>query len=121
MKATSRAPPVVLARAATYAALFIGFVLVFLPSRVLSSSGISRPAALGVPQVAGLAVCAAGAVLAAWCVATLAIVGRERLPPSTRRAGSSYGVPTESCAIRCMGVRFWPWRARRFIIDRHHC
>jgi len=46
----------VLVRAATYAALFIGLVLVFLPVRVLSWSGISQPAALGMPQVGGLAV-----------------------------------------------------------------
>jgi protein-S-isoprenylcysteine O-methyltransferase Ste14 len=44
----------VLARAATYAALFIGFVLVFLPARVLSWSGIARPSAFGVVQVLGV-------------------------------------------------------------------
>jgi hypothetical protein len=79
---------IVLARAVTYAALFIGFVLVFLPARVLSSSGIGSPPALGVPQVGGLVVCGAGAVLALWCVATFAIVGRGTPRPWTRRAGS---------------------------------
>jgi protein-S-isoprenylcysteine O-methyltransferase Ste14 len=72
---------IVLARAVTYAALFIGLVLVFLPARVLSSSGIAPPPALGVPQVAGLVMSAAGAVLALWCVATFAIVGRGTPAP----------------------------------------
>jgi protein-S-isoprenylcysteine O-methyltransferase Ste14 len=72
---------IVLARAATYAALLIGLVLVFLPARVLSSSGIAPPPAFGVPQVAGLVVSSAGAVLALWCVATFAIVGRGTPAP----------------------------------------
>lgn len=72
---------IVLARAATYAALFIGLVLVFLPARVLSSSGVTPPPALGVPQVAGLVMSATGAVLALWCVATFAIVGRGTPAP----------------------------------------
>ena len=70
-----------LVRAATYAALFIGLVLVFLPARVLSWSGITPPAALGVPQVAGLAVGAAGGMLALWCVATFAFVGKGTPAP----------------------------------------
>jgi protein-S-isoprenylcysteine O-methyltransferase Ste14 len=72
---------IVLARAATYAALFIGLVLVFLPARVLSSSGVTPPPALGLPQVAGLVMSAGGAVLALWCVATFAIVGRGTPAP----------------------------------------
>jgi hypothetical protein len=42
----------VLVRAVTYAALFIGFVLVYLPGRFLSWSGIVAPATTGAPQVA---------------------------------------------------------------------
>jgi protein-S-isoprenylcysteine O-methyltransferase Ste14 len=72
---------IVLARAVTYAALFIGFVLVFLPARVLSWSGITPPAALGPSQVAGAVVCAAGALLALWCVATFAIAGKGTPAP----------------------------------------
>ena len=72
---------IVLARAVTYAALFIGLVLVFLPARVLSSSGITPPPALGASQVAGLVMSAAGAVLALWCVATFAIVGKGTPAP----------------------------------------
>jgi hypothetical protein len=34
----------VFARAVTYSVLFIGFLLIYLPARVLSWSGIVRPA-----------------------------------------------------------------------------
>jgi hypothetical protein len=44
----------VLARAVTYAALFIGLVLIYLPASVLPWSGIARPAALGVQQLVGM-------------------------------------------------------------------
>src|SRR5436190_7792442 len=44
----------VLVRAVTYAALFIGFVLVYLPARFLSWSGIVAPITTGAPQVAGM-------------------------------------------------------------------
>src|SRR5947209_11066187 len=56
----------VLVRAITYAALFIGFVLVYLPGRFLSWSGITRPKFVGAPQVGGMLVDAIGAVLALW-------------------------------------------------------
>lgn len=71
----------VLLRAVTYAALFIGLVLVFLPARVLAWSGITRPAVIGLPQVAGVALLAAGAALAIWCVLTFAVVGRGTPAP----------------------------------------
>lgn len=70
-----------LARAVTYATLFIGFVLVFLPARVLAWSGITRPATFGLAQIAGLVVGAAGAGVALWCVATFAIRGRGTPAP----------------------------------------
>ena len=65
----------VLARAATYSALFIGFLLIFLPDRILSSTGIIRPAAIGLSQVAGLLLGASGAALALTCILTLVFVG----------------------------------------------
>jgi hypothetical protein len=46
----------VFARAVTYAALFIGFALIYLPGRLLSSMGIVRPAAIAAPQVAGMVI-----------------------------------------------------------------
>jgi hypothetical protein len=54
----------VLVRAVTYAALFIGFVLVYLPSRFLSWSGIVAPATTGAPQVAGMIIVTIGTAIA---------------------------------------------------------
>jgi protein-S-isoprenylcysteine O-methyltransferase Ste14 len=71
----------VLIRTLTYATLFIAFVLVFLPARVLSWSGIGRPAAIGLPQVAGMAMALAGAVVALWCVFAFALVGKGTPAP----------------------------------------
>ncbi|MGH7644806.1 MAG: methyltransferase family protein [Gemmatimonadales bacterium] len=71
----------VIVRAIVYATLFIGFVLVFLPSQVLSWSGIVRPAVIGLPQIAGMIVGAAGAALALWCVLTFALVGKGTPAP----------------------------------------
>ncbi len=42
-------------RALTYATLFVGFLLIYLPARVLAWSGIVRPAAMEWPEIAGLA------------------------------------------------------------------
>jgi protein-S-isoprenylcysteine O-methyltransferase Ste14 len=71
----------VLARTVTYASLFIGFVLIYLPARVLSRSGIVRPAAIEVPQIAGMIVGAAGALAALWCVFIFAFIGRGTPAP----------------------------------------
>ncbi|HKO05955.1 MAG TPA: isoprenylcysteine carboxylmethyltransferase family protein [Candidatus Acidoferrales bacterium] len=71
----------VFVRAVTYAALFIGFVLIYLPARLLSWSGIVRPAAIGVPQIAGMVIGAAGAAVALWCIFTFAIRGRGTPAP----------------------------------------
>jgi protein-S-isoprenylcysteine O-methyltransferase Ste14 len=71
----------ILARAITYSSLFIGFLLVFLPARILGPAGIARPAALSVEQWAGLIIVAGGAVLAAWCILTFVFVGRGTPAP----------------------------------------
>jgi protein-S-isoprenylcysteine O-methyltransferase Ste14 len=71
----------VFVRAVTYAALFIGFFLVYLPAGVLSRSGIVRPASMGVPQVAGMVIGAAGAAVALWCIFTFATLGRGTPAP----------------------------------------
>lgn len=71
----------VLVRAVTYAALFIGLVLVYVPARLLSWSGIVRPAALGAQQVAGMVIGVAGAAVALWCVSTFAFKGRGTPAP----------------------------------------
>jgi protein-S-isoprenylcysteine O-methyltransferase Ste14 len=71
----------VLIRAITYATLFIGFVLVFLPAQVLSGAGVTRPMAFGPLQLAGTIVAAVGATVAVWCILTFAFVGRGTPAP----------------------------------------
>lgn len=71
----------VLARAVTYSVLFIGLLLVFVPDRILSSTGIIQPAALGAWQVAGMLLGEAGAALALACILTFVIVGRGTPAP----------------------------------------
>jgi protein-S-isoprenylcysteine O-methyltransferase Ste14 len=68
-------------RALTYATLFIGFVLIYVPDRLLSLSGIVRPVAIGAPQVAGMIVGTAGSAVALWCIVTFASVGRGTPAP----------------------------------------
>lgn len=70
-----------LVRAVTYAALFIGLVLIYVPARLLSWSGMVRPVAMDVPQVAGMVIGAAGAAVALWCIFTFAFVGRGTPAP----------------------------------------
>ena len=71
----------ILVRAATYAALFVGLLLVALPQRVLSWSGIVRPQVIGPAEAAGIAVALAGGALALWCVLAFAFVGRGTPAP----------------------------------------
>jgi protein-S-isoprenylcysteine O-methyltransferase Ste14 len=71
----------VLLRAVTYATIFVGFVLLFLPARVLSWSGIRQPSGLGAPQVLGMMIGASGAALVLWCIVTFAFIGRGTPAP----------------------------------------
>ena len=67
-------------RALTYASLFIGLILVFLPARLLSWSGVTRPD-VGVAQLLGAGVAVAGGLLALWCVLAFATVGKGTPAP----------------------------------------
>jgi protein-S-isoprenylcysteine O-methyltransferase Ste14 len=71
----------VLVRAVTYSALFIGLLLIYLPARVLSWSGIVRPSVIAVPQVAGMVLGAVGAAVALWCIFTFAAIGKGTPAP----------------------------------------
>jgi protein-S-isoprenylcysteine O-methyltransferase Ste14 len=71
----------VLVRAATYAAFFIGFVLVYLPARFLAWSGIVAPATTGAPQVAGMIMVTIGTAIALWCVFTFVFIGKGTPAP----------------------------------------
>ena len=71
----------VIVRTITYASLFIGLLLVYLPARILAWSGIVRPAAMGWPQIAGLVIGTAGAVVALSCVCAFAFIGKGTPAP----------------------------------------
>lgn len=68
-----------LVRAVAYSTVFVGLVLVYVPSRLLS--GLTRPVAVGVRQIAGMAVGAMGTAIALWCTLTFATVGRGTPAP----------------------------------------
>jgi protein-S-isoprenylcysteine O-methyltransferase Ste14 len=68
-------------RALTYATLFIAFLLIYLPRRVLSWSGIARPAAMAGPQIIGIITASAGALIALWCIFNFVRIGRGTPAP----------------------------------------
>jgi protein-S-isoprenylcysteine O-methyltransferase Ste14 len=68
-------------RAAVYATLFAGFVLVALPARVLGAAGIAAPVQIGAWQVAGVVVGVCGAAIALACIVTFVFVGRGTPAP----------------------------------------
>lgn len=71
----------ILVRAVTYATLFVSFVLVFVPARVLALAGVMSPPIFGSLQLGGMILSAAGAALAAWCVLTFVVVGHGTPAP----------------------------------------
>jgi protein-S-isoprenylcysteine O-methyltransferase Ste14 len=71
----------VLARTVTYAAMFIGLLLICVPGRVLSWFGVAAPATIDAPQIGGLIIGTAGAALALWCVLRFAFAGRGTPAP----------------------------------------
>ena len=71
----------VLIRTLTYATLFIAFVLVWLPGRLLRQLGVVAPSDLGVPQMAGLLVGLVGAAVALWSVGAFTVVGHGTPAP----------------------------------------
>jgi protein-S-isoprenylcysteine O-methyltransferase Ste14 len=68
-------------RAVTYAALFIGLVLVFLPAQLVSPDGIARPETIGFFQVVGMVVAGVGGTIALWCIVSFAVAGRGTPAP----------------------------------------
>jgi protein-S-isoprenylcysteine O-methyltransferase Ste14 len=71
----------VFVRAVTYATLFIGFVLVFLPARILSRYGIVSPPGVGIAQLLGIVAATSGAALAVWCILAFALIGKGTPAP----------------------------------------
>jgi len=72
---------VILVRAIVWSSLFIAAVLVLLPARLLSGTGVTRPPALGAGQVAGIALVLGGSVLALWCIGSFVVLGRGTPAP----------------------------------------
>jgi protein-S-isoprenylcysteine O-methyltransferase Ste14 len=68
-------------RTITYATIFVGLLLVYLPARILAWSGIARPAVYAWPQIAGIAVATAGALIALSCLWAFAWIGRGTPAP----------------------------------------
>lgn len=66
----------VLARAITYAALFIGLLFIYLPGRLLSWSGIVQPEGTRIAQIAGMIASGIGSVIAFWCIFAFVFVGK---------------------------------------------
>jgi len=72
---------VVFVRTVTYASLFIGLLLIYLPARLLAWAGVTRPAGPAWQQVGGVVVGSLGAALALWCVGAFAWIGKGTPAP----------------------------------------
>jgi protein-S-isoprenylcysteine O-methyltransferase Ste14 len=70
----------VLVRAITYATLFIGFLFVYVPGLLLGPAN-ARPVVIEAPQIAGMIITAAGAMIALWCVFAFVFVGKGTPAP----------------------------------------
>jgi protein-S-isoprenylcysteine O-methyltransferase Ste14 len=68
-------------RAATYASVFMGLLLVFVPRRILATVGVGSPEGPLALRAGGTLVAAAGGLLALWCVFTFAFVGKGTPAP----------------------------------------
>jgi len=100
-----------LMRVVTYASLFIGLVLVFLPARLLLWAGVAPPQSLGVFQIGGIALAVGGAGLALWCVGTFVRVGRGTPapfdPPRRLVVAGPYRFVRNICSLFFMKSRRW--------------
>jgi protein-S-isoprenylcysteine O-methyltransferase Ste14 len=70
-----------LVRGLTYATLFIGAFLVFIPGRILARVGITPVDVIGLPEAVGAVMVVLGLALAIACVLTFAFVGRGTPAP----------------------------------------
>lgn len=68
-------------RAITYAALFIGLVLIYMPAQILSRAGIVQPEVFAFPQIIGMNIGTLGGVIAFWCIFTFITKGKGTPAP----------------------------------------
>ncbi len=71
----------VLIRAIGYAALFIGFLMVYLPAQVLARSGIVMAPPSGIWQIPGMILAGGGMLISLWCIFTFVFVGQGTPAP----------------------------------------
>jgi protein-S-isoprenylcysteine O-methyltransferase Ste14 len=71
----------VLLRAIIWATLSVGFLLVFVPGRILTRAGIVRPPSIGGAQFGGLVLLTLGGMLALWCILTFVVIGKGTPAP----------------------------------------
>ncbi len=71
----------VLVRVIVYVTVFVSLVLIFVPARLMTWTGFVPPPTLGLPQIAGIVIAAAGAAAVLWCVLTFAFVGKGTPAP----------------------------------------
>ena len=69
------------ARAVTYAALFIGLIFIYLAGRLLTWSGIPRQEITGASQIVGMIVGGVGTVIALWCIFAFVFVRKGTPAP----------------------------------------
>ena len=68
-------------RATIYGILFIGLLLIYLPARLLSWFGFTRPATFEFQQIIGMLIGTLGAAIAAWCILTFVTIGKGTPAP----------------------------------------
>jgi protein-S-isoprenylcysteine O-methyltransferase Ste14 len=68
-------------RTIVYASLFIAFVLIYVPARLLALNSIIHPVRIELLQIVAMIIGGAGAVLALWCVFSFAFVGKGTPAP----------------------------------------
>lgn len=71
----------ILARSLTYAALFIGGVLVLLPAQITQWTGVTLPRPGGATALVGETLATLGGALALWCIVTFALIGKGTPAP----------------------------------------
>lgn len=64
-----------------YAAFFIGIVLIYVPARLLSWTGVSCPAKFELQQIAGAILGGFGGIIALWCILIFVLDGNGTPAP----------------------------------------